>query len=176
MNHNLRCPSLTLLPQFRAMRYKQKLDDFKVKPERKHVRSTQKNHEEKIRTGKKIYKPGGSSASRDKSPPRREPVRQSPAITPTEQSTREKDIREHSRRSRQLRAVFEAFDLDGSGSIETEELLQLGKARRSAGHKSGEWTNEMNRRLVEKMDVNSDGLISCSEFVRLSVANIEHWP
>ena len=60
--------------------------------------------------------------------------------------------------------VFAVFDLDCSGFIETTELLKLGKARRSLGQKSGEWTEEKNARLVQKMDANGDGVISAAEF------------
>ena len=67
-------------------------------------------------------------------------------------------------REQALRNVFTAFDLDGSGWIESSELLKLGKARRSLGHKSDEWTEQKNIRLINKMDTNKDGLISCAEF------------
>ena len=39
------------------------------------------------------------------------------------------------------------------------------QARRKLGQKGGEWTEEKNRSLVKKMDVNGDGKISESEFV-----------
>ena len=61
--------------------------------------------------------------------------------------------------------MFREFDLDGSGVIEAEELLALGKARRSLGQKQGEWTEEKNARLVKRMDANGDGEIQMSEFV-----------
>ena len=67
-------------------------------------------------------------------------------------------------RIRKLLAVFDEFDLDRSGGIESSELLLLGKARRTLGQKKGDWTEEMNARLVKKMDVNGDGLISGAEF------------
>ena len=63
-----------------------------------------------------------------------------------------------------LLKVFGVFDLDGSGEIESSELLHLGKARRKLGQKGGEWSEEKNARLVKKMDVNGDGTVSGSEF------------
>merc|ERR1712166_388431 len=67
-------------------------------------------------------------------------------------------------RVQKLVKVFDVFDLDGSGSIESRELLQLGQMRRRLGQKQGEWSEDMNARLVQKMDANGDGLISASEF------------
>ena len=67
-------------------------------------------------------------------------------------------------RKYKLFQVFIEFDLDNSGEILTEELLELGKARRKLGQKSGEWTEEKNAKLVKKIDVNGDGVITMSEF------------
>merc|ERR1711865_759149 len=68
-------------------------------------------------------------------------------------------------RQQRLSEVFVQFDYDESGSIETHELLLLGQARRSTGQKSGEWSPDRNRRLVDQMDTNKDGLIGQMEFV-----------
>lgn len=68
-------------------------------------------------------------------------------------------------RHMQLVSVFREFDLDETGYVEPAELLQLGKARRSLGQKSGKWTEEKNARLIEKMDKSGDGQICESEFV-----------
>ena len=68
-------------------------------------------------------------------------------------------------RERKLRSVFRKFDLDNSGSsrvatisirswngiagvITKLELMELGKARRKAGQKSGEWNETKNQALV----------------------------
>ena len=69
-----------------------------------------------------------------------------------------------SKRLQQRLNVFSVFDLDGSQQIEMKELLELGKARRSLGQKSSEWTEEKNGRLLKKMDVDGDGNISAKEF------------
>lgn len=45
------------------------------------------------------------------------------------------------------------------------DSLHTGQARRSLGHKGGEWTEEKNRKLLRKIDVNGDGQISEEEFV-----------
>ena len=64
-----------------------------------------------------------------------------------------------------LRAVFGQFDLDGSGLLETTELLELGRMRRLLGHKIGHWSEAKNLQLIQKMDTNGDGEISADEFV-----------
>jgi Ca2+-binding EF-hand superfamily protein len=68
-------------------------------------------------------------------------------------------------REKKLREVFQAFDLDGDGAIGAEELLVLGQQRRKLGQKSGEWTKEMNMRLMKKLDKNGDGKVLVREFV-----------
>ena len=69
------------------------------------------------------------------------------------------------RREKLLQEVHRAFDCDQSGHIEAPEMLLLGKMRRKLGHKQGEWTQEMNDRLVTKMDSGGDGKIAEGEFV-----------
>ena len=78
-----------------------------------------------------------------------------------------------------LNAVFDAFDIDGSGWIEAGELLALGKARRITTNRSSEWTEvetlstlfvlagssnthhpqAKNRKLVDKLDSGGDGRV-----------------
>ena len=60
--------------------------------------------------------------------------------------------------------VYATFDVDGTGKIEPDELLEIGKARRSLGQSAGKWTEEKNDHLVNKIDANHDGIISASEF------------
>ena len=69
-------------------------------------------------------------------------------------------------RMQKLQQVFAVFDLDGGGTIECSELLELGKMRQELGQKSREWNEEKNSRLVKKMDENGDGVLSCTEFVQ----------
>ena len=64
-----------------------------------------------------------------------------------------------------LREVFELFDLDGSGEVESGEMLQLGKMRRELGQKSGDWDGEKNDQMVRQLDLDGNGAVSCSEFV-----------
>lgn len=71
-----------------------------------------------------------------------------------------------SERQDMLRAVHKAMDDDNSGFIEASELMELGQARRKLGHKSGEWTEEQNQRLVGKMDANGDGHVRANEFCK----------
>jgi len=65
-----------------------------------------------------------------------------------------------------LRQVFGAFDIDNNGFITDNELLLLGKARRELGQKQGEWTTEMNRTLMTRIDTDGDGRIKEIEFTR----------
>lgn len=65
-----------------------------------------------------------------------------------------------------LQDVFSAFDLDGDGFVDSEELLQLGAARQKLRQRGMVWTEEKNRLLVESLDKNSDGMVSQQEFVQ----------
>ena len=50
--------------------------------------------------------------------------------------------------------MFAAFDIDGSGEINSKELLLMGKARRELGQKKdSEWSEEKNARMVKRLDV-----------------------
>ena len=69
-------------------------------------------------------------------------------------------------RVRELQNVFHCFDLDGSGTIEPAELMILGQRRTELGHKTRIWTPEKNRRMVDNMDLDVDGVIDESEFVK----------
>eukprot|EP00658_Telonema_sp_P-2_P076661 TRINITY_DN6751_c0_g1_i4.p1 TRINITY_DN6751_c0_g1~~TRINITY_DN6751_c0_g1_i4.p1 ORF type:complete len:237 (+),score=96.07 TRINITY_DN6751_c0_g1_i4:131-841(+) len=79
-----------------------------------------------------------------------------------------------------IRDRFKAFDINGDGTIGADELLVLGRQRRKLGQKSGEWTKEMNNRLMAKLDKNGDGRVQVREFVDFfdeqlpSVNNIFH--
>ena len=68
-------------------------------------------------------------------------------------------------RQAQLSQVFAEFDVDQSGHIEAAELLALGRARRALGHKSGEWTREMNDRMIAKMAGPRTTQVSLLDFV-----------
>ena len=63
------------------------------------------------------------------------------------------------RRAALLQKVYNEFDLDGGGDVGEEELLELGRARRRLGQKSGEWTPRANRALVRKMGCNEQGML-----------------
>lgn len=80
----------------------------------------------------------------------------------TARQAKESERRE--RRTGKLERVFDAFDLDGSGTVEKDELYELGNARRSLGQARGTWTEEKNNRLVERLDQNGDGQVSKEEF------------
>ena len=80
---------------------------------------------------------------------------------------------EQNKRQKMLEDVFDAFDIDGSGFIETRELLELGIARRVLKQKEQEWTVERNEKLIQRMDANMDGVVSKAEFVKGFQASIE---
>ena len=62
--------------------------------------------------------------------------------------------------------VFAAFDIDGSGEINSKELLLMGKARRELGQKKdSEWSEEKNARMVKRLDADGSGKIEEKEFV-----------
>jgi len=63
-----------------------------------------------------------------------------------------------------LREVFLLFDLDGSGFVESNELLKLGKARRKLGHRGGDWSKESNANFLQRLEQNDDGVIDVDEF------------
>ena len=63
-----------------------------------------------------------------------------------------------------LTSIHKVFDIDGSGTVDKVELLELGQARRSLGHKKGEWTKEMNDKLLKKIDRDGDGQVDANEF------------
>ena len=59
---------------------------------------------------------------------------------------------EASYRSARLTVLFQGFDMDGGGTIGSEELFQLGMARRELGQKSTEWTREANQKMITNMN------------------------
>jgi len=68
-------------------------------------------------------------------------------------------------RAQKLTQAFELMDLDGNGSISSEELAKLAKARRMLGQRSGVWTVERNERCISQIDTDRNGDIDCREFV-----------
>ena len=67
-------------------------------------------------------------------------------------------------RKRALLRVFELFDCDGSGFVESSELPQLGKMRRELGQRTSVWTAERNEQLIRAIDQNHDHKLSAQEF------------
>ena len=70
-----------------------------------------------------------------------------------------------------LKDLFQKFDFDASGTLEVAELKLIGQTRRDLGQKCdtgrtrGSWTVEQNRRLMELIDTDGGGKVSCCEFV-----------
>ena len=58
------------------------------------------------------------------------------------------------------------FDLNGNGSVGSNEMLVLGKARRALGQKGGEWLVGQNNALMQKMGVDMKGDVPLEGFVR----------
>ena len=65
-----------------------------------------------------------------------------------------------------LMSVYQVFDWDGNETVSADELYELGVARRHLSHRHQTWTEEMNARLVKRIDTNKDGIIDPAEFVK----------
>eukprot|EP00658_Telonema_sp_P-2_P040073 TRINITY_DN28675_c0_g1_i2.p1 TRINITY_DN28675_c0_g1~~TRINITY_DN28675_c0_g1_i2.p1 ORF type:complete len:288 (-),score=107.55 TRINITY_DN28675_c0_g1_i2:82-945(-) len=61
-------------------------------------------------------------------------------------------------RQRMLHAVFSAFDLDGNGLIEEDELLEINQGLHPQG-----WNGDQNRAMMHQVDHNCDGRITRQE-------------
>ena len=68
-------------------------------------------------------------------------------------------------RKHKLKEIFQAFDLDGNGSVGSQELLKLGKARRTMKQKGGEWTEKQNQAMMKRLDKDGNGKVGEAEFV-----------
>ena len=75
-------------------------------------------------------------------------------------------------RATALKSVYAAFDLDGGGDVGAEELMELGIARRKLGQKQGTWSVDQNNRLMAKIDMDGDGVISESEFINFFTVSL----
>ena len=76
-------------------------------------------------------------------------------------------------RHSQLKNVFKAFDLNGSGELESGEMFILGKVQQTKGQKNGIWTEEANSgiwtenanfKVMSEMDTSGDGKVQEQEF------------
>ena len=70
--------------------------------------------------------------------------------------------------------MYQEFDTDGGGDVESDELLKLGQARRRLGQKSGEWTNEMNKKLMHKIGMDRRGNLPVHNFVDFFDGSLPH--
>jgi len=77
-----------------------------------------------------------------------------------------KPVVDSQKRVADLEDVHRAFDIDNSGFIEAKELMLLGQARRKLGQKEGEWTEEMNQRMLDRMDSHGNGKVDRQEFAK----------
>ena len=89
------------------------------------------------------------------------------------QETEDGDMRMGDYRVLMLEEVFDCFDVDGSGYIEAQELLELGRARRLLGQKERLWTIGKNEKLVRQLDTHGSGKVSKDEFVRGFFTSLE---
>ena len=78
---------------------------------------------------------------------------------------REEAAWEGGARRHALLSVFKVFDQNGDGHINKLELATWARARRTAGQKSGVWTDELNRRCFAEIDGNKDGRVNKEEFI-----------
>jgi len=88
---------------------------------------------------------------------------QTPAIVSAE--SRQQQVDRKAMRIEALREVYQIFDLDHSGEVGFDEMLTLGRARRSLGQKKGEWTYELNERMMERMGTDDNGDVPMENFV-----------
>lgn len=72
-------------------------------------------------------------------------------------------------RKKRLSECFKGFDIDGGGTMGSEELMELGTARRKLGQKSGTWTKEQNDRMIANMKDGKKGEVVEAEFVKFFV-------
>ena len=72
---------------------------------------------------------------------------------------------ENDRRAEALWMVFKMFDLDQSGTLTRQELLQLGRKRRELGQVGGEWDEESNNQLVAELGGGENGIVTGDNFV-----------
>lgn len=70
------------------------------------------------------------------------------------------------RRAR-VTALFRAFDYDGSGGIEADEFLAIGKAFRG----DAEWDEKKNAEAIARVDADRDGRVDVNEFVEFFELN-----
>ena len=77
-------------------------------------------------------------------------------------------------RTRRLQEVFAGFDIDGGGTISSDELFQMGTARRKLGQKKGTWTKEQNERMIAHIKEGRSGEVTESEFVKHFEAVLPH--
>ena len=67
---------------------------------------------------------------------------------------------ERERRLDSLCRVYEEFDVNGDGTVSSQEMLALGQARRDLGQKGGEWTKEQNESMMRRMGQDQKGHVS----------------
>jgi len=64
-----------------------------------------------------------------------------------------------------LEKAYKEFDLDGNGHVGAHEMKILGVFRRKLGHKRGEWTDELNEKMMKAMGMDEARHISMDQFV-----------
>ena len=69
--------------------------------------------------------------------------------------------------------VFNYFDFDGSKTIDSDELMELGHARRALGQVKGVWDDESNRSLLALLGADSQGRVTGASFVKFFISELE---
>lgn len=64
------------------------------------------------------------------------------------------------RRASKLTAVFSAWDMNQSGSLDREEIALIGWVMHD-----GKWTDRQTNALMKRCDLNGDGEVACDEFL-----------
>ena len=81
---------------------------------------------------------------------------------------------EKSRRIESLCALYEAFDVNGDGTVSHKEMFALGQTRRALGQKEGEWTHAMNNKMMLKMGCDQYGHVSMRRCLQTTSFNLPH--
>jgi len=76
----------------------------------------------------------------------------------------ERDIVRTDQRTRMLRSIFRAFDIDDSGNLEDAEIMSLTKAE---SHSTGaEWSIDRSKRVMSEIDRDTNGKVNEVEFLQ----------
>lgn len=78
---------------------------------------------------------------------------------------------EHDSRIARITALHRLMDLDGDGTLSSDEYLRFGRhCKAFKGESMSEWNAELSDKMLKRMDRNGDGCIQLDEFVAACIA------